>query len=104
MYNYPLIVYIGFFSLILGILISLLSVWIIFKAKKKNEEEKKFLFNLNPIFSQLPQPYIKVKFETDEKGEVCNFIVLDINSQFENEFGVTKNETIGKSSLELGRI
>jgi len=102
--GYLFISYISVFSSLIGVVILLFIVWIILKYIKLKKQEKNRLFNLNSFFDRLPQPYIKIKFLLNENGVVENYIITDLNIQFEKEFGFEKDKTIGKNGVEMGRI
>ena len=59
--------------------------------------------NLNfyqKIIDQIIISYCLCKFVKDDKGEIVDWIYLDVNKKFEEYFGVNKKEIVGSSFLE----
>ena len=102
MIEHSFLVYVAIISILIGLLLFLIAIWLIIRIKRLKKKEARLIINQNIFFANLPQPYIKLNLQINNKEEFEDFTVIDLNSEFEKEFELNKKSIIGKTAKELG--
>ncbi|MEG1749610.1 MAG: ATP-binding protein [Tannerellaceae bacterium] len=95
----------GLFSVIsLGLaifVILFLRVRLHLQRKAQQAKEYELLADVRQMIDNMPVVYIREKLIKDQKGNICDFIFLNINQAYETSFHCTREAIIGKRFSEM---